>query len=125
MLYKFLADTLIIVHLLFICFVVFGALLQTWSKKWVYLHLPAAVWGALIEFKGWICPLTYLENKYRFAGGLAGYEESFVEHYLLPIIYPAGLTPQIQYVLGSLVIIVNFSIYGYFFWRYYINRAKN
>jgi Protein of Unknown function (DUF2784) len=75
------------------------------------LHLPAAVWGALIEFQGWICPLTPLEKSLRAAAGQAGYRGGFIEHYLLPVLYPAGLTGQVQLILGSLVIVVNLIVY--------------
>jgi hypothetical protein len=76
------------------------------------VHLPAAVWGALIEFQGWICPLTPLENSLRASAGQAGYEGGFIEHYLLPVLYPAGLTQGVQVMLGSLVIAVNLVVYG-------------
>jgi len=113
MVYRFLADALIVFHFSFILFVVFGGFLILWNRMFVFIHLPAAFWGALIEFKGWICPLTPLENSLRRAGGQAGYPGGFVEHYLIPVIYPAGLTPQIQYILGSLVILTNICVYAY------------
>ena len=112
MLYRILADALLTVHLLFILFVVLGGLLVLKNRRWAYLHVPAALWGAIIEFKGWICPLTPLENQLRTAGGRAGYAGGFIEHYLLPVVYPPGLTPQIQYLLGSLVIGINLVLYG-------------
>jgi hypothetical protein len=76
------------------------------------VHLPTAVWGALIEFQGWICPLTPLENSLRAAAGEAGYQGGFIEHYLLPVLYPAGLTRGVQLALGSVVIAVNLAVYG-------------
>ncbi len=112
MLYRVLADALLIVHLLFILFVVLGGLLVLRDRRWAFLHLPAALWGAIIEFKGWICPLTPLENELRITGGQAGYAGGFIEHYLLPVVYPPGLTPQTQYLLGSLVLGINLVIYG-------------
>ncbi len=77
------------------------------------IHIPTAIWISLIEFKGWICPLTPLENGLRAASGAAGYDGGFVEHYLIPIIYPAGLTPDIQVLLGIAAALLNISIYIY------------
>ena len=111
--YLILADLVVGVHALFVAFVVAGGLLAL-RRPWVAaLHLPAAVWGALIEFRGWICPLTPLENSLRAAAGEAGYQGGFIEHYLLPVLYPAGLTREVQLVLGSAVIVVNLVVYGF------------
>ena len=99
-------------HALFVAFVVLGGLL---ALRWPWIaaaHLPAAVWGALIELRGWVCPLTPLEKSLRAAAGDAGYQGGFIEHYLLPVLYPAGLTRDVQLTLGSLVIAVNLVIYG-------------
>jgi hypothetical protein len=82
------------------------------------LHLPAAAWGALIEFQGWICPLTPLENSLRASAGQAGYRGGFIEHYLLPVLYPAGLTRGVQLALGSGVIVVNLVVYGFLMARW-------
>ena len=82
-----------------------------------YLHLPAAVWGALIELAGWVCPLTPLEQWLRGQAGDSGYSTGFIEHYVLPALYPSALTRNIQLVLGLLVITVNLAIYGYAFRR--------
>ena len=112
MAYRILADLVVGVHALFVVFVVAGGLL---ALRWPWVaaaHLPAAVWGALIEFRGWICPLTPLEKSLRASAGQAGYEGGFIEHYLLPVLYPPGLTRGVQLVLGSLVILVNLVIYG-------------
>ncbi len=116
MIYWLLANALVLLHLAFILFVVGGGLLAAWKKGVVWLHLPAAVWGALIEFMGWICPLTPLENHFRRQSGAAGYEGGFIEHYLLPLIYPEMLTAATQHVLGSLVLAINFLIY-FWLWR--------
>ena len=117
MLYTFFADIALITHGLFILFVIAGGLLIFW-KRWVaWLHIPSAIWGALIEFMGWICPLTYLENNLRHAAGAQGYGGGFVEYYLLPIIYPVGLDTNVQWLLGTLVIGVNLVIYGIFLMR--------
>jgi hypothetical protein len=110
--YRILADLVVGVHALFVTFVVLGGMLVLRWPRLAALHLPAAVWGALIEFKGWVCPLTPLENSLRAAAGQAGYEGGFIEYYLLPVLYPAGLTRSVQLVLGSLVIAVNAAVYG-------------
>lgn len=110
-----LADLVIAVHFVFLVFVVLGGLLVL-RWPWVaYLHIPAAVWGAVIEFAGWICPLTPLENSLRRQAGSAGYSGGFIEHYILPILYPSALTREIQLLLGFLVIAANLGIYAYVF----------
>jgi hypothetical protein len=78
----------------------------------MWIHIPAASWGALIEFAGWICPLTPLENWLRFRGGVAGYAGGFIEQYILPVLYPLNLTREIQFVIGAVVILVNLIAYG-------------
>ena len=111
MLYRFLADAIIIIHLIFILFVISGGLLVLRNKRWSIIHLPAALWAAAIEFKGWICPLTPLENWFRAKGGNSIYQGDFIERYLLPIIYPANLTRELQIIFGLSVIIINIAIY--------------
>lgn len=112
MIYRLLADVLLVLHLAFVIFVVAGGAL-VWRRPWLAgLHLPAVAWGAWIEFSAGICPLTPLENRLRQAGGEAGYTGGFIEHYLLPLIYPAGLTPRLQLVLGGLVLAVNLVAYA-------------
>lgn len=118
MTYRLLADLVVVFHLLFILYGLFGGLLGLWRRWALLLHLPAAVWIALIEFAGWMCPLTPLENHLRFAGGAAGYRGGFIEHYLIPIIYPAGLTPQIQAWLGLRAVGINIVIYGFVLYRW-------
>ncbi len=113
MVYRFLADLVLVAHFAFVVFAVVGALLVLRWRWVVWLHLPAVVWAALIEFAGWICPLTPLENWLRELGGSAGYESGFVEHYILPVLYPGGLTREVQIVLGLLVLAVNIGIYGW------------
>ena len=115
--YRLLADLAVGVHALFVCFVVAGGLLVL---RWPWVaagHLPAAVWGALIELRGGVCPLTPLENSLRVSAGQAGYEGGFIEHYLMPVLYPSGLTRGVQLALGSLVIAVNVGVYGVVLWR--------
>jgi hypothetical protein len=108
-----LADLVVAAHFLFVVFVVLGGLLVLRWPKAAYLHIPAAVYGAAIEFFGWTCPLTPLENRLRRLAGEGGYSGGFIEHYLLPILYPSALTRDIQLLLGALVIGVNLAIYGY------------
>ncbi len=117
MVYRFLADLVVVVHLAFVLFVVAGGLLVLRRPRLSWLHLPAAAWGALIEFAGWICPLTPLENHLRRLGGEAGYAGGFVEEYLLALLYPSGLTRIHQLALGALVLTLNLAMYGWLWWR--------
>ena len=111
-LYRLLANAVVVMHALFILFVVIGGFLA-WRRRWVAaIHIPCAVWGILIEYRGWICPLTPLENSLRARAGQAGYGGGFVEHYLLPVIYPSGLTPRVQMVLGTFVLAINVLAYA-------------
>ncbi|SOY53140.1 conserved hypothetical protein; putative membrane protein [Cupriavidus taiwanensis] len=119
-----LADLVVIAHALFIVFVVAGGLLVLRWPRAAWVHLPAAVWGVLIEWAGWICPLTPLENTLRRAAGQAGYGGGFVERYLLPLIYPAGLTPAVQLWLGLAVLVVNVAVYA-LWWRRRRHRQAN
>jgi hypothetical protein len=98
---------------MFVLFVVLGGLLVLRWPRLAYLHLPAATWGVLIEFAGWVCPLTPLEQWLRLKAGEQGYSGSFIEHYVLPLLYPSALTRTIQVALGAVVIAVNLAIYGY------------
>ena len=111
------ADAVVVFHLLFILFALLGGLLVWRWRSLVWLHVPAAMWGVLVELMHWPCPLTPLEQSLRQAAGQAGYSGGFVEHYLLPIIYPNGLTPQIQIGLGVFVLLLNVLIYGALLWR--------
>ena len=122
MIYRALADLVLVVHLAFVLFVVLGGLLVLRWPRIALLHVPAAIWGILIEYSGSICPLTPLENSLRRAGGEAGYSGGFIEHYIQPAIYPAGLTRGTQIVLGSLALIVNLMAYGVLIAR--INRLR-
>jgi hypothetical protein len=113
MLYRLAADLMLVLHFGFIAFVVVGAVgIMRWPKL-AWLHAPAAAWGAWIEISGGICPLTTLENRFRLSAGEEGYATSFVEYYLLPVIYPGGLTRTVQLVLAAAVIIINVSLYTY------------
>jgi hypothetical protein len=112
MVFQFLADVIVVVHFAFVLFVVLGGLLVLpWpAVRWV--HLPAAAWGVWIEFTGRICPLTPLENALRLRGGEAAYSGDFVSRYVLPVLYPAGLTRPVQLFLGLIVIAVNVAVYA-------------
>lgn len=111
MIYRILADGVLIVHLTFLLFVVFGGILL-FKWPWVaFIHVPVAVWGASIEFFGWMCPLTPLEQNLRRASGAAGFSGGFIEHYLIPIIYPGALTRELQWGLGFVVVAVNLGVY--------------
>jgi hypothetical protein len=114
-----LADALVLLHLLFIAFVMTGGFLLVRWPGLLWLHLPAAAWGAFIEFSGGICPLTPLENSLRVLGGGSAYSGDFVERYLLPLLYPAQLTPALQQMLGGVVVGVNLLAYAlaYRTWR--------
>ena len=113
MIHRFLADVLVVVHLAFVLFVLLGGVLVLWRRRLALLHLPVAAWGVLIELSGWVCPLTPLEVRLRRLGGQAGYSGGFVEHYILPVLYPSGLTRQHQVWLGILVGLLNLGIYGW------------
>ena len=112
MIYRLAADFVLITHFAFILLVVAGGLLVFRYAWFVWIHIPAACWGAFVELSGRLCPLTTLENFLRVRAGQEGYANSFVEQYILPVIYPAGLTRNIQLVLAGLVIAVNVIIYA-------------
>lgn len=113
MAFRLLADALVVAHLVFVAFVLLGALLVARWPALAWLHVPALIWGALVELNAWICPLTPWEQHLRHAAGQSGYEGGFVDHYLLPVLYPAGLTPRMQLALGAVVLIVNLTLYGW------------
>ena len=105
-LYRSLANAVVSIHALFILFVVLGGFLA-WRRRWVAaVHIPCAIWGVLIEYRGWMCPLTPVENALRAKAGQQGYSGGFIEHYLMPTIYPSGLTPRVQALLGTFVLVV-------------------
>ena len=114
-----LADLVVILHFAFVLFVIFGGLLVLRWPRLAYVHLPVALYGALIELVGWVCPLTPLEKRLRESAGLEGYQGGFVEHYILPVLYPAGLTRNVQLVLGLIVIGMNLAIYTVMAHRYW------
>ena len=110
--YGILAGVIIVAHFLFIAFVAAGGLLVLRWPRLAWVHLPAVVWGVVVELTGWICPLTPLENYLRRLGGSSSYSGGFIEQYLIPVIYPANLTAVTQYILGGLIIVVNLILYS-------------
>ncbi len=124
MLYWIGANIVLIIHLGFVIYVVCGGFLILRWRWTALLHLPAVIWAALLEFNGWICPLTPLEQWLRIAGGQQGYSGRFVEHYLISLLYPAGLTREIQIILGAFVLIVNGAIYLFCIYRFLTSRKN-
>jgi len=122
MIWRLLADTVLAIHFAFIVLVIFGGLLAVWRWRLAWLHLPALGWGIWIQFTGRICPLTPLENRLRGLGGEAGYSGGFIEHYLLSLIYPDGLTRSLQLALGIGLIACNVLIYTWAWWRWQRRR---
>lgn len=117
MLDRALADFVVACHLAFIVFAVCGGLLAL-RWRWVPLvHLPAVAWGVYIELSGRICPLTPLEDSLRREAGEAGYSSSFIDHYVIPVVYPDGLSAPSQMVLGALLVLANLVVYGVVAWR--------
>lgn len=110
--YGALADVVVVIHFAFVLFVVLGGLLVLRWPRVAWLHIPAAVWGVLIEFAGWICPLTPLELWLRRQAAEAGYEGGFIEHYITDLVYPEGLTRQAQLLLGLGALMVNVAVYS-------------
>ena len=111
MAYVILADLVLLLHLAFVLFVIGGGLLSFKWPRAVWIHIPAIAWGALVEYAGWICPLTPLERWLLVQGGKTGYQGDFLAHYLVRILYPAGLTRDTQFMLGTLVLVVNAAVY--------------
>jgi hypothetical protein len=112
MLLRLLADLTVLLHLAFVLFVVLGGLLVARWPRVAWAHLPAVAWGACVELAGRVCPLTPLENWLRAQGGGSAYGTSFVEHYLLPLLYPASLSRELQCALGAGVLVVNGAVYA-------------
>ena len=120
MLYRIFVDLTVCLHFAFVLFAIFGGLLLLRWKRMIWLHLPALLWGIFIEFSGGICPLTPLELFFRQRGGMPPYQNGFIAHYLLPILYPTGLTRTIQLILGTALLLFNAGIY----WWVLKNRFK-
>ena len=117
MLAKVSADLLVAVHFAFIVFVVLGGFLVLKWGKVAILHIPCVLWGALIEFSGWICPLTPVERYLREVAGGEAYSGGFIDHYIMPLVYPTGLTREMQISLGIIILISNLGIYGLVIFR--------
>jgi hypothetical protein len=113
MAYHLAANAVLLLHLLFICLVMLGGLLVLRWPRFAMVHVPAAIWGVLVEAMGWYCPLTDLENALLALAGQAGYAGGFIERYLLAVIYPEGLTRETQIWLAGVVVVVNAAIYGW------------
>jgi uncharacterized protein DUF2784 len=113
MIWSLLADALVIAHFGFTAFVIFGGFLTWRWPRIAFAHLPALAWGIWVEVSGTICPLTPLENQLRMRGGEAGYSGGFLAHYIGSILYPAGLTPHIQWLLGGMLVGLNGFAYGW------------
>jgi hypothetical protein len=111
MINRILADFVVVFHGAYVVFVVLGALLALKWPKVLWVHAPAAIWGVLIEYAGWVCPLTPLENRLRALAGEAGYSGDFIEHYILRALYPHGLTPTVRYTLATFALVVNVIAY--------------
>jgi hypothetical protein len=111
--HRLLADITVLVHGAFVVFVVLGGFLVVWNVRWAWVHLPAAIWGTWVEFSGKICPLTPLENYLRHLAGEHGYTGGFIEHYVIPLMYPVGLTRDTQCVLGLIVVAINLIVYAF------------
>jgi hypothetical protein len=120
-----MADLIVVIHFLFVLFVVCGGALALWWPRVVWVHVPAVVWGVWIELSGSICPLTPLENRLRRARGDAGYEGDFIAHYILPVLYPEGLTRSHQLTLGALALSINLAVYAVVFARRRRRPAKD
>lgn len=118
---RLVADAVLILHLAFILWAIFGGLAVLWRRWALWAHLPALVWGIWIELSHGICPLTPLENYFRDRAGQAGYEGGFIEHYLVSLIYPAGLTPTHQFWMAFGLVLINVGIY-IFVWRRWRER---
>lgn len=115
--YRVVADGLVALHLAFVAFVVAGGFLALRWRRLAWVHVPAALWGAIIEFMGWVCPLTPLENHFRRLAGEGGYAGGFIEHYVIPVLYPADYTVALRLTLGAAAVLLNGTAYWLYFRR--------
>jgi len=122
-LYAALAYLTVLGHLAFVVFVVLGGLLVLRSPRVAWIHLPCAAWGAFVELAGWICPLTPLEQHFRERAGVGTYATSFLEHYVVPVLYPGALTRGVQIGLGLAVVALNAGVYAWVWRRHRRRRA--
>ena len=111
------ADIVVLIHLAFVIYAALGGLLFSWRPWFIWLHVPAFLWAVWIEFTGGICPLTHLENWLRIKAGQGSYESDFVANYILPLLYPVGLTRNLQIIMAILIIVINVAIYGLIFYK--------
>lgn len=109
--YRLLADLVLVLHFAFVAFALFGGVLVLRRPRIAWLHVPTLIWGVTVQWADWICPLTPLENHFRQLGGEAGYAGSFIEHYLMTLLYPDRLTLEWRYVLGTVLLAVNAAVY--------------
>ena len=121
--YAFLADIVAVIHIGFVLFVLFGGLLTVKWPRVMWLHFPAVAWGALVEFSGWICPLTPLENWLLVQAGQVGYEGDFLLRLLFPLLYPEALTRTVQILLGTIALMANLTIYVWLWRQHRIPRC--
>jgi len=119
MLARLAADLLVVLHLAFVVFVILGGFLALRWRRIAWVHVPAALWGAIIEFAGWVCPLTPLENHFRRLAGDGGYAGGFIERYVIPALYPVDYTPGLRITLGAIVVGLN----GVAYWLYFRRRS--
>jgi len=117
MVFRLLADAFVAVHVAFVLFVAAGGFLALRWRRLAWFHVPAALWGAIIEFMGWVCPLTPLENHFRRLAGEGGYQGGFIEHYVIPALYPTDYTLGLRIMLGAIVVVLNGVAYGLYFRR--------
>ena len=117
MFYLWLADLVVIIHLSFVAFVIAGGLLALKWRQFAYIHIPAVGWAVVVEIMGWVCPLTPVEIWLRENAGEKGYTTGFIEHYILPVLYPAELTRTVQLILGILLLSLNVAIYSWIVFR--------
>src|SRR5215510_1966697 len=115
--YQLLADLIVLAHVAFVVFVVLGGFLALRWHRFIWIHLPAVIWAAIVELFGWVCPLTPVENWLRRRGGQTGYPPDFIAHYILPMLYPEELTREVQITLGVFVLLINLSIYSWILGR--------
>jgi len=114
-----IANTIVSVHLIFVVFVALGGLLVLYGRWWAWLHIPAVAWAVLVEWNGWVCPLTPLENTFRHRAGMTTYGTDFVERYMVPLLYPETLTRRHQVWLGIAALLVNLTVYAWVCYRYH------
>ena len=115
--YRLWADMVVLLHVSFVVFVVLGGVLTLRWPRLAWVHLPAALWGVMIELGGWVCPLTSIESHFRQLGGGSAYGETFIEHYLEPVLYPLGLTRHAQFVFGLTALFINLAVYARLWYR--------